>query len=274
MKKNIYLNKIGFMQGRLVDQIKNNIQYFPDQNWFQEIEIAKQNKFYVMEWTINYENIKKNPLFSGDIKKIQNLKNFKIKTVTCDFFMQKPFFKKRFFNKRKNYLNDLLKVIKNCNTLNFKYLILPLVDNSSIKNSTEENRLIKNLKEKILPKLKKTKILFEIDYPPEKVLSFVKKFKSNKFGINYDTGNSAGLNYSLDEEKIYFKYVKNIHIKDRVKFGPTIRLGNGNWNYKKFFNFIKKSKYKGFFILQTARSKNKEHEKELNINRKFLSKNL
>ena len=75
-------------------------------------------------------------------------------------------------------------------------------------------------------------------------------------------------------EKIYFKYVKNIHIKDRVKFGPTIRLGNGNWNYKKFFNFIKKSKYKGFFILQTARSKNKEHERELNINRKFLSKNL
>ena len=84
------------MQGRLVDQIKNSIQYFPDQNWFQEIEAAKQNKFRVMEWTINYENIKKNPLFSGDIKKIQKLKNFKIKTVTCDFFMQKPFFKKRY----------------------------------------------------------------------------------------------------------------------------------------------------------------------------------
>ena len=89
------------MQGRLVDQIKSNIQYFPDKNWFQEIEIAKRNKFHVMEWTINYENIKKNPLYNGDIRKIQNLKNFKIKTVTCDFFMQKPFFKKRYFKKKK-----------------------------------------------------------------------------------------------------------------------------------------------------------------------------
>ena len=254
MQKNIYLNKIGFMQGRLVDQIKNNIQYFPDQNWFQEIEIAKRNKFRIMEWTINYENIKKNPLFSGDIKKIKKLKNFKIKTVTCDFFMQKPFFKKRYVQKRKNYINDLLKVIKNCNRLNLNYLILPLVDNSSIKNSEEENQLIKNLKKKILPNLK--------------------KFKSKKVGINYDTGNSAGLNYNFDDEKVYFKYVRNIHIKDRIKFGLTIRLGNGSWNYKKFFKFIKKSKYRGFFILQTARAKNKEHEKELNINRKFLSKYL
>lgn len=274
MKKNTYFQKIGFMQGRLVDQIKSNIQYFPDQNWLKEIEIAKLNKFHIMEWTINYENIKKNPLFNGNIKKIENLKKFKIKTVTCDFFMQKPFFKKRYFQKRKDYINDLLKVIKNCNRLNLNYLILPLVDNSSIKNSEEENQLIKNLKKKILPNLKKLKILFEIDYPPEKILTFIKKFKSNKFGINYDTGNSAGLNYNFDDEKVYFKYVRNIHIKDRIKFGSTVRLGNGNWNHKKFFKFIKKSKYRGFFILQTARAKNKEHEKELNINRKFLSKYL
>ena len=74
--------------------------------------------------------------------------------------MQKPFFKKRYFQKRKDYIDDLLKVIKNCNRLNLNYLILPLVDNSSIKNSEEENQLIKNLKKKILPNLKKLKILF------------------------------------------------------------------------------------------------------------------
>lgn len=273
MKKN-KLKKIGFMQGRLVDQIKNNIQYFPHKNWLKEIEIAKKNDFQILEWTINYENIKKNPLYNGDIKKIKSLRNFKIKTVTCDFFMQKPFFKKKYSKKSLLYINDLIKVVKNCNRLNLNYIILPLVDNSSIKNIEEENELIKILKKKILPKLKNTKILFEIDYIPEKVLPFIKRFKSRKFGINYDTGNSAALNYSIDKEKVYFDYVKNIHIKDRMKFGVTTRLGSGNWKYKEFFNFIKKINYKGLFILQTARSKNKDHLKELIINRTFILNNL
>ena len=56
-------------------------------------------------------------------------------------------------------------------------------------------------------------ILFETDYKPQKIIEFVKKFKSKKIGINYDTGNSAALNYDFNDEIIYFKYVKNIHIK-------------------------------------------------------------
>ena len=70
-------------------------------------------------------------------------------------------------------------------------------------------------------------------------------------GINYDTGNSAGLNYDLDDEIKYFKYVKNIHIKDRILNGKTGRLGEGNCAYKKVFKVIK-GKYKGNFILQTS----------------------
>ena len=38
-----------------------------------------------------------------------------------------------------------------------------------------------------------------------------------KVGINYDTGNSAGLGYDFNNEIKYFKYVKNIHIKDDQK---------------------------------------------------------
>jgi sugar phosphate isomerase/epimerase len=97
----------------------------------------------------------------------------------------------------------------------------------------------------------------------------MKKFKTKKVGINYDTGNSAGLNYDFIDEIKYFKYVKNIHIKDRILNGKTIRLGKGNWDYKKFFKLIK-NKYKGNFILQTARSKNNKHVEEIIINKNFF----
>ena len=274
MKKNFFnQDRIGFMQGRLVDKIKKKIQYFPDDNWYEEIKIAKLEKFNLMEWTINYENIKKNPLFNGKIKKLSKIisnNEFQIKSVTCDFFMQKPFFKEKLNYKKKQYLKDISNVIKNCNKLNFKYIILPLVDNSSISNINEEKELIQTIRKEIIPQLKNLKILFEIDYKPGKVLTFIKKFNSNKVGINYDTGNSASLNYNIIDEMKYFKFVKNIHIKDREKFGNTVRLGTGNWNYKVFFNQIKKINYKGNFILQTARSNNRRHIEELKVNKMFF----
>ena len=64
--------------------------------------------------------------------------------------------------------------------------------------------------------------------------------------------------------------MKNIHIKDRLKNGPSVRLGLGNWNYFRFFNILKKIKYNNNLILQTARSKNGNHVEEINYSRKFL----
>lgn len=268
MKKNL-----GFMQGRLLKPIKKNtIQYFPDKDWFKELEIG-QNIFNFIEWTINIENINKNPLIKKKLdknflKKL-NLVNIKVQSVTCDFFMQVPIFKKKYFYQYEKILKYLKRLISNCESLGIKFIVLPLVDNSSIKNLEEENylkKLIINLKSK----LKKTKIIFETDYPPEEILRFIKYFNLEKFGINYDTGNSASLGYNFEEEKKYFKYVKNIHIKDRKFKGVSVRLGTGNYNFKKFFNFLKKINYKGNLILQTARSKNNSDIYEICVNKNYI----
>ena len=72
--KRSMINKIGFMQGRLVpSEKKNRIQYFPEKNWKKEILLAKKNNYKIMEWTVNIENINKNPIFQPS--KIDNLKN-------------------------------------------------------------------------------------------------------------------------------------------------------------------------------------------------------
>lgn len=261
------------MQGRLVDSEKKNlIQYFPDKNWILELKISNKINFKIIEWTINSENLKKNPIFNGDLtflNKIIKKYRIKVPSITNDYFMQKPFFKKKYFNKKKEIIKNLERIILNGNKIGIQYHIFPLVDNASIKSEFEENILIKEIK-KLSKKLKKNSlILFETDYKPSEVLKFIKKFKTKKVGINYDTGNSASLNYNFEDEIKYFKYVKNIHIKDRILNGKTVRLGKGNWDYKKFFKLIK-FKYKGNFILQTARSPVNDHVKEMLINKKFV----
>ena len=149
--------------------------------------------------------------------------------------------------------------------------MIPLVDNSSLKNDLQEKMLIELVK-KILKKFKKIIILFETDYYPLKVLKFIKKFNSSRVGINYDSGNSASLGYNFEDEKIYFKYVKNFHIKDRKLKSKTVRLGRGNAKLKKILTYMKKIKYKNKFIFEKARSKSKEHLKEINVNRNYLFK--
>ncbi len=274
--KSIIKNRVGFMQGRLVpSEKKRRIQYFPEKNWKKEILLAKKNNYKVMEWTINIENIKKNPVFIkseiNELKKYLKQNELKVESVTCDFFMQRPFFKNR---NDKMILKFLKKIIINGQNLGIKYFVIPLVDQSSVKNKKQESLVIKNLKkfENILKK--NSKIVFEIDYSPAKIIEFIKKFKSSKFRINYDTGNSAGLGYNFNLEKKYFKYVSNIHLKDKKIKSQSIRLGKGSFNFKLFLKFIKKIKYKGNFILQTARSENNRHEYELNLNRKYIEKFL
>lgn len=265
--------RIGFMQGRLVDSEKKNLlQYFPAKQWKKEIILSKKIGFNIMEWTINYENINNNHLYNSnknkELLKFLKVNSIKIPSVTCDFFMQKPFFKNKKF---KNTITDLKKVVRLSKKVGVNFIILPLVDNSTVENKIQEQKLISEMKKcsKILNK--NQKILFETDYPPNKIILFLKKLNT-KFGINYDTGNSASLGYNFDEEKKYFKHVYNIHLKDRLFRGHSVRLGKGDYNFRKFFLYIKKLKYKGNLILQTARSK--KHIEEIILNRKFVTKYL
>lgn len=266
-------NNLGFMQGRLVkSEKKDAIQYFPEKNWPKELKIAKKINLKIIEWTINRENLKNNPFYNGKLTKLKKIiKDYKIQipSITNDYFMQEPFFKKCNLKNKNQILDNLKKIIKNGNQIGVKFHIFPLVDNSSITSLAEEKVLINEIKKLTKFLGKNSNILFEIDYKPEKVIRFIKKFSTKKIGINYDTGNSAALNYNFSDEIKYFRYVKNIHIKDRVLNGKTIRLGKGNWNFKKFFKLIK-DKYEGNFILQTARSKNNKHIEEIILNKNFF----
>jgi hypothetical protein len=76
------IKKLGFMQGRLVNSEKKNaIQYFPEKNWPKELKIAKKINLKIMEWTINNENLKKNPFYNGELNKLKKL----LKTIEFKF---------------------------------------------------------------------------------------------------------------------------------------------------------------------------------------------
>ena len=262
------------MQGRLSQIIGNKIQAFPEKYWKAEFLKAKKLGLKSIEWTLDYKNLKNNPILTkkgqSKIKELSKQYSIKINSLTGDCFMQKPFWK---FKNNKKLINDLKKIIDGCKVLGIRSIVVPLVDNGSIQNYNDRKNFLKSC-DKIVKYLygSNIKLIFESDFSPKKLKNFINQFDKNFFGINYDVGNSAALNYDINKEfKYYGDYICNIHIKDRVKNGKTIRLGKGNANFFKLFNNLKKIRYKKNLILQTARSENNQHMNEIKINLKYLS---
>jgi L-ribulose-5-phosphate 3-epimerase len=270
------IDNLGYMQGRLTPTKNGIIQSFPEKNWDKEFKLANSLGLRYMEWTLDYKNLFKNPIFKNkEIKKIKYLSkkfNIKIKTLTGDCFMQKPFWKEK---NSKKLITDFKKIVKACSKLRINNIIFPLVDNSSIRDESDEKIIIESFQKlkKFLIKNKVT-ILFESDFRPENLKKFINKFDKKCFGINYDTGNSAGLGYKVEKEFEYYgKFIKNIHIKDKILRGKTVRLGKGCAKFDKVFKSISKIKYKKLLILQTARTLIKNNDlSELKTNINFVKR--
>ena len=72
----------GIMQGRLSKIIGNKIQAFPEKYWKSEFLKAKKLGLKSIEWTLDYKNLKSNPLLSNKgrlkIKKLSKQYSIKI----------------------------------------------------------------------------------------------------------------------------------------------------------------------------------------------------
>ncbi len=263
---------LGFMQGRLSPMIDNMIQCFPLNTWKEELGLANENNWRLIEWTIDYYSFLENPIIKDSFSKAE-FKELRVECITADFFMQNPFFLINDKSLKNKLILDFKKVVNSMVKLDIKYLMLPLVDNASlIKNNVEENYVIEALLE-IFEEYRNDKIefIFESDFDPDRLMKFIESFDSNKVGINYDSGNSAGLGYDCEKEiSTYGKWIKNCHLKDKILGGTTVKFGSGNTNFHKVLNSLKNINYDGNFIIQGARSKKGQDLEYLNYYREYI----
>ena len=268
-------HKIGFMQGRLSDPVDNQIQSFPWENWEEEFETAKNIEIELMEWTLDDTKLFQNPLMTDDgfnkIKSLSKNFNLKIKSLTGDCFMQKPFWKLT-SSLADLYKNKFIKVCEASSKLGIEIIVIPLVDNGSLENYIQEENLVNFLND-YCPNLKKLnlKVAFESDFDPKNLARLINRFSSDRFGVNYDTGNSAALGFHpLVEFQEYGKYIINVHIKDRKFKGKTVPLNSGDVDFDLTFRGLKELNYNGNFILQTARATDGKHSNIIKDYKEFV----
>ena len=268
-------NKIGFMQGRLSDLVENKIQAFPWGSWKDEFKIANSIDLRLMEWTLDKFNLNQNPLvnkkYDLKIKKLCTENNIEINSLTGDCFMQSPFWKSSGEEKR-ILIKDLNSILEACLRMSIEIIVIPLVDNGSIESYLQERNLVEVcLKNSKFLEKNKMKIAFESDFSPNKLSKFIDLFPVKTFGINYDIGNSASMGFNpINEFEEYGERIINVHVKDRIKNGSTVPLGEGDAEIDLVFNCLSNFKYQGNFIIQAARCPNNNHSRILDIYREFV----
>ena len=255
---------LAMMQGRLSPIKGGRIQSFPWQNWKQELNLMKIIGISKLEWTIDLWHFYKNPIIKNPINVARVCKSAKIKitSVTSDAHMHGNFWTEHSIQKNKRKLDKLtVNLIRGMSICGIRYLIIPLVDESSIEN----DKTLNNVRKYFIGLLKELEdaqvnVLFESDMSPSLLGSFIKQFPSNYFGINYDIGNSASLGYNPDEEFAnYGKHIKNVHIKDRPLNGGSCFLGSGDADFEAVVRNLREINYLGDFVMQTARSMSGNH---------------
>ncbi|WP_247367491.1 MULTISPECIES: TIM barrel protein [unclassified Bradyrhizobium] len=258
------LERIGFMQGRLSALVDGKIQAFPWDEWREEFSRAKELGLTRMEWTIDQERLRENPLTTElgqqNILALSRENGVRMPSLTGDCFMQAPFWKVDAVV-RDALVADLDLLIASCSRIGIEFIVIPLVDNGKIERESDSDTLKRVLLARSEQLARRNvKIVFESDLPPRELARFMEAYPAHVFGINYDSGNSASLGYDSDEEiGAYAPRILNVHVKDRVRGGTTVPLGTGDADLAKTIRLIERSGYKGQYILQTARAVDGDH---------------
>lgn len=258
------INSLGFMQGRLSPLVEGKIQAFPWDTWQQEFPAAQAQGLGLMEWTLDQDRLYQNPLLipegQQEIRALCQAHRMVIPSLTGDCFMQAPFWKAA--GKERVALEaDFLAIASACAAVGIQMIVVPLVDNGRLDDARQEDAVVEfMLAQAELFRALGLQIIFESDFIPAELARFIARLPSDGFGINYDIGNSAALGYKpVEEFAAYADRIVNVHVKDRVLGGTTVPLGTGNADFPTVFGLLRKARYAGYMIMQTARAKDGDH---------------
>lgn len=212
---------IGFMQGRLCAQVDGKIQAFPWQEWESEFPAAAALGIHAMEWTLDQERLYENPLMTDEgrsrIGALQREHDMAIPSLTGDCFMQAPFWKTG-GAANASLKADFLAICRSCSAIGIRMVVVPLVDAGRFDDAAQEDEVVEFLlsQQDFLAE-HDIVVIFESDYVPTELRRFIDRLPAERFGINYDIGNSAALGFDPREElAAYGSRVLNVHVKDRM----------------------------------------------------------
>ena len=266
---------VGIMQGRLVPPVDGRIQAFPEENWKDEFELARDAGLACIEWIYEKSKNSLNPLESErgikEIKELTKQTGVRVSSICADYYMSEMLVTLDGAANEK-IISHLTWLISQSKKLNVNHIVLPFVDASSLASHIHVETVSKIIRF-VIPHavLHEVEIHLEADLSPKIFRKLLKKIDHPSVKVNFDIGNSAALGYDpIEELRELSPYLGSIHVKDRLLGGSSVPLGSGNADFKTCFRLLKNISFDGCLILQAARGEIGEEFKLANKNRSIV----
>lgn len=250
--------KFGIMQGRLVPPEGGRLQSFPRERWREEFAHAKAAGLDYIEWIYDDYGLDSNPILEPNgiaaMLELKQQTGVELRSMCADYFMDHPLLRCT-TEECSARLDRLFPLIDAAEQLGMNRIVLPFVDASAMHTEEEMESVIKALRV-ALPFARKggIELHLETSLSPQGFASFLQRIPDPMLKVNYDSGNSASLGYSVKEEfAAYGKAIGSIHIKDRKRGASTVPLGTGDAELTALAECVGEVQYKGDFTLQVAR---------------------
>ena len=245
-------SSFGAMQGRLSTQTERGYQAFPWETWAKEFDFAVARNLEHIEWVLDSWSVSENPLLT-DTKTVLDqtiATGVNVVSVCADYLMDQPL-----DVSEEESWNVLDRLVVAMQELGANWLVVPCVDHSSLRDSQSMKRFVKATMP-LAEALGGTgiQVSLETDLGPSEFARLLADLDPAVFGVNYDIGNSASLGYSHYEEfDAYGDRITLVHIKDRVKGGGSVPLGQGDANIPEVIDHLRFLKFNGPVTMQSFR---------------------
>ena len=252
----------GIMQGRLAPPEDGRFQSFPRAAWRDEIPRAREAGLDFIEWIHDHYDQGANPIFTpegrAELAALKQRHGISTPALCGDWFMDFPLIRCTAEEQaaREQHLHELLPIAR---AIGAQRIVLPFVDNSSMKTEAEQQQVLAILR-RALPIAEQhgVELHLEADFNPTDFARFLAQLPHPFLKVNWDSGNSSGLGYIARQEfAAYGDRLGSVHIKDRYRKPEggieTRPLGTGSADFDDVFASLRSLHYVGGVTLQVAR---------------------
>ena len=262
----------GIVQGRLIQPPSCQLQWFPQDEWEREFEIASQLGFNYIELIAERQHNTANPIWNDNgiekIKRLAKNSNLCLHAFCNDYVIDHCIIKNR------KVVNQTLKLISMGNILGLEKLIIPLFEDSelTISNYTDYRGALIEIGD--AARESDMSICLETILNGEQLLEVLDDLNHPNIYCVFDTGNRIAFGHDIYSDIILLgNYIKHVHIKDKNGNDENVLLGTGKVNFYKVFQSLSEIDYGGPYTFETTRGRNpvKTAKYNLSLAKFFIS---
>ena len=230
------MREIGIRQGRLSPAPAGRTQHFPSRSWKDEFVRARTCGFETVEWLFAAHDYEHNPIWvdagQDEIREQIAGTGIQVRSLCADYFMAHPFFRVSEDARRQSVavLNRLIVVSAR---VGVRIIVAAGARGERIRTPAEMAQLLESLNEPLaVAAAHGVRLGLETELPGPEFRALVERRRHPALGVCYDTGNAAAKGYDVAADvRVLAPYLCEVHIKDRKRNGPSVRLGQGDADF-------------------------------------------